>query len=147
MQVLMLAPDVASDRLSVLPRVAAKCWEDQHFRDRWRTLLSVDELVGDVITALTDANVLSDTYIFYSSGELRCLQDSAPLLLTGTNGLNLLTCLCVSALWLQITGSRNFHEPLELLPFLPELVCCVTHVERQVQARSMACRYVEGAPI
>ena len=28
----------------------AKCWEDQHFRDRWRSLLSVDDLVE----ALTD---------------------------------------------------------------------------------------------
>ena len=46
---------------------AAKCWEDQHFRDRWRTLLSVDELVGDVFAALTAANVLDNTYIFYSS--------------------------------------------------------------------------------
>lgn len=46
---------------------AAKCWEDQHFRDRWRTLLSVDELVGDVVASLTAANVMDSTYIFYSS--------------------------------------------------------------------------------
>ena len=33
----------------------AHCWENQHFRDRWRTLLSVDEIVGAVVDKLTAA--------------------------------------------------------------------------------------------
>ena len=47
---------------------AVKCWEDQHFRDRWRSLLSVDDMVGDVVAALTAAEKIDNTYIFYSSG-------------------------------------------------------------------------------
>jgi arylsulfatase A-like enzyme len=58
---------------------AAKCWEDQHFRDRWRTLLSVDELVGDLIAALTKADVIDNTYIFYSSGESACRHSAGRL--------------------------------------------------------------------
>ena len=45
----------------------AKCWEDQHFRDRWRSLLSVDDLVDDIIGFLEEANVLNETFLFYSS--------------------------------------------------------------------------------
>lgn len=26
----------------------AECWENQHFSDRWRTLLSVDDIVTDL---------------------------------------------------------------------------------------------------
>ncbi|KAJ9444272.1 Extracellular sulfatase SULF-1-like protein [Diplonema papillatum] len=46
-----------------------KCWEDQHFRDRWAALMSVDDLVADVhakIAAQGDA-VLRNTYFFYTS--------------------------------------------------------------------------------
>ena len=45
----------------------AHCWENQHFRDRWRTLLSVDEVVGAVVDKLTAAGVIDKTFIFYSS--------------------------------------------------------------------------------
>ena len=34
------------------------CWENQHFRDRWATLLSVDEIVDAVVTKLTDLKIL-----------------------------------------------------------------------------------------
>jgi N-acetylglucosamine-6-sulfatase len=44
-----------------------KCWEDQHFRDRWMTLLSVDEVIEEVVGTLTAAGVMDKTYIFYSS--------------------------------------------------------------------------------
>jgi N-acetylglucosamine-6-sulfatase len=46
---------------------AVHCWENQHFRDRWRTLLSVDDLVGMVVDTFTKAGKIDDTYIFYSS--------------------------------------------------------------------------------
>jgi len=45
----------------------ALCWENQHFRDRWRSLLSVDDLVSDIVSFLDDNNVLNETFIFYSS--------------------------------------------------------------------------------
>jgi hypothetical protein len=43
------------------------CWENQHFRDRWRSLLSVDDLVQMVVDEFTTAGKIDDTYIFYSS--------------------------------------------------------------------------------
>ena len=49
------------------------CWENKHFRDRWSSLLSVDELVGAVVDKLTTAGVIDKTYIFYSSGALAFL--------------------------------------------------------------------------
>ena len=36
-------------------------------RNRWRTLLSVDDLVEGVVGALQEANVLDHTYVLYSS--------------------------------------------------------------------------------
>ena len=44
-----------------------RCWENQHFRDRWRSLLSVDDLVGDVYSLLSAKGALERTYILYSS--------------------------------------------------------------------------------
>lgn len=40
---------------------------DALFRDRWRTLLSVDDLVEGVVNAAIDLNVVDNTYFFYSS--------------------------------------------------------------------------------
>ena len=40
---------------------------DQQFGDRWRTLLSVDDLVGAVVAALAAENLLDSTFVFYSS--------------------------------------------------------------------------------
>ena len=47
----------------------AHCWENQHFRDRWRTLLSVDEVVGAVVDKLTTAgaetnNAMATSFFF-----------------------------------------------------------------------------------
>ena len=44
-----------------------ECWEDQHFRDRWRTLLSVDDLLATVYAKLEEHKLIDDTYIVYSS--------------------------------------------------------------------------------
>jgi N-acetylglucosamine-6-sulfatase len=44
-----------------------QCWENQHFRDRWSTLLSVDEIVGALITRLADLKIADKTFLFYSS--------------------------------------------------------------------------------
>ena len=45
----------------------AKCWEDQHFRDRWSSLLSVDDILGEVVQYLTHRDVMEQTYVIYSS--------------------------------------------------------------------------------
>lgn len=51
------------------------------FKNRWRTLMSVDDLIADVIAALDGLDVLNNTYIFYSSdhgfqlGEFNILMD------------------------------------------------------------------------
>ena len=46
-----------------------KCWEDQHFRDRWQTLLSVDDIVHDLYGLLEELKlgILSKTFVIYSS--------------------------------------------------------------------------------
>ena len=41
----------------------AACWEDQHFRDRWRSLLSVDDLIRDVYDKLEARGVPNSTFI------------------------------------------------------------------------------------
>jgi len=43
------------------------CWENQHFRDRWASLLSVDDLITDLYEFLDARLVLENTYIIYSS--------------------------------------------------------------------------------
>lgn len=45
----------------------AHCWQNRHFRDRWASLLSVDDLVDSVITKLGSLGVLDETFVFYSS--------------------------------------------------------------------------------
>jgi N-acetylglucosamine-6-sulfatase len=45
----------------------AKCWENQHFRDRWSSLLSVDDIISDVVHYLEKRQVMDKTYIIYSS--------------------------------------------------------------------------------
>nr|KAG5699462.1 hypothetical protein BaRGS_016308 [Batillaria attramentaria] len=41
--------------------------DDNVFRNRWRTLLSVDDMVENVVNILQQKNLLEDTYIFFSS--------------------------------------------------------------------------------
>ncbi|XP_050679637.1 N-acetylglucosamine-6-sulfatase-like [Leptidea sinapis] len=40
---------------------------DRVYRSRWETLLSVDEMVADLIQALDTNNLLADTYVIYTS--------------------------------------------------------------------------------
>merc|ERR1719367_1757877 len=44
-----------------------RCWENQHFRDRWASLLSVDDMILDLYEYLEARLVLDNTYIIYSS--------------------------------------------------------------------------------
>lgn len=45
----------------------AKCWEEQHFRDRWQTLLSVDDIVADLYNLLAELDIEKKTFVVYSS--------------------------------------------------------------------------------
>ena len=44
-----------------------KCWEDQHFRDRWRTLASVDDLIEVVFNKIREHGEFDNTYFVYTS--------------------------------------------------------------------------------
>ena len=44
-----------------------KTMVDTLYQDRLETLLSVDDLVDEVVTTLQTAGVLDNTYIFYNS--------------------------------------------------------------------------------
>ena len=50
----------------------AKCWENQHFRDRWRALLSVDDVIRAVYDKLAAEDALKDTFILYTISNLCC---------------------------------------------------------------------------
>jgi N-acetylglucosamine-6-sulfatase len=45
----------------------AKCWEEQHFRDRWQSLLSVDDIVRELFTLLDELTITDKTFVIYSS--------------------------------------------------------------------------------
>jgi N-acetylglucosamine-6-sulfatase len=42
-------------------------WIDAHFRDRWRSIVGVDDMVGLVIAELERLQILDNTFVFYSS--------------------------------------------------------------------------------
>eukprot|EP01060_Flectonema_neradi_P037645 TRINITY_DN763_c0_g2_i1.p1 TRINITY_DN763_c0_g2~~TRINITY_DN763_c0_g2_i1.p1 ORF type:complete len:532 (+),score=69.66 TRINITY_DN763_c0_g2_i1:45-1640(+) len=44
-----------------------KCWEDQHFRDRWRTLASVDDLLTVLFNKVEDMGEMDNTFFVYTS--------------------------------------------------------------------------------
>ena len=43
---------------------AEEDWIDELMRNRWRTLLSVDDMIEGIVTALEDTGVLDNTWIF-----------------------------------------------------------------------------------
>eukprot|EP01062_Namystynia_karyoxenos_P021003 TRINITY_DN17967_c0_g1_i1.p1 TRINITY_DN17967_c0_g1~~TRINITY_DN17967_c0_g1_i1.p1 ORF type:complete len:668 (+),score=178.64 TRINITY_DN17967_c0_g1_i1:107-2005(+) len=45
---------------------AVKCWEDQHFRDRWASLRSVDEVIDALDARLHAAAIADKTYMFFT---------------------------------------------------------------------------------
>lgn len=45
----------------------AKSFIDQHYRDRWSSLLSVDDFVSEMIDFLEESGMLENTYIIYTS--------------------------------------------------------------------------------
>ena len=47
----------------------AKCWEDQHFRDRWSSLLSVDDIVEALMAKLEEHSLVDSTYILFTSDQ------------------------------------------------------------------------------
>ena len=51
---------------------AEEDWIDELMRNRWRTLLSVDDMIEGIVTALEDTGVLDNTWIF-------CERNSTPL--------------------------------------------------------------------
>ena len=42
-------------------------WIDELMRNRWRALLSVDDLIEGVVEALDSTGVLDNTWIFFTS--------------------------------------------------------------------------------
>ena len=40
---------------------------DERFRDRWRTLLSVDDMIDDVMKKLEDIGELNNTFVLFTS--------------------------------------------------------------------------------
>jgi len=42
-------------------------WVDDTFRNRWRTLLSVDDMVDNMITLLDKLNILNNTYVLFAA--------------------------------------------------------------------------------
>jgi hypothetical protein len=53
----------------------AQCWEEQHFRDRWQTLLSVDDIVDDLYSLLDELKITDKTFVIYS-----CVSPCPPML-------------------------------------------------------------------
>lgn len=49
------------------PAISDLAFVDQHMRDRWGTLLSIDDLVAGVVSELASLGVLDNTYILFSS--------------------------------------------------------------------------------
>eukprot|EP00928_Gymnodinium_smaydae_P031549 TRINITY_DN23124_c0_g1_i1.p1 TRINITY_DN23124_c0_g1~~TRINITY_DN23124_c0_g1_i1.p1 ORF type:complete len:587 (-),score=30.69 TRINITY_DN23124_c0_g1_i1:88-1848(-) len=43
------------------------CWENAHFRNRWLSLLAVDDVVAAILQKLEETKTLENTYIFYTS--------------------------------------------------------------------------------
>ena len=40
---------------------------DQHMRNRWRSLIAVDDVVDAVVATLQETGVLDNTYVFYTA--------------------------------------------------------------------------------
>lgn len=55
-------------RMPVLSNVTVACIDDI-FRNRWRTLMSVDDVIGSVIDLTRELGVFDNTYFFYSSDQ------------------------------------------------------------------------------
>eukprot|EP00947_MAST-08B_sp_MAST-8B-sp1_P002917 g2917.t1 len=45
----------------------AALWIDRHFRDRWRSIVGVDDMLSLVLDRLEGLGVLNNTYVFYTS--------------------------------------------------------------------------------
>ena len=52
----------------MITREAAEIVTDV-FKNRWRTLMSVDDLIGDVVALCEDLDVADSTYFFFSSDQ------------------------------------------------------------------------------
>ena len=46
---------------------ASMSWVDVTFRNRWRTLLSVDDMIANIVNILDKQKILNNTYIVFSS--------------------------------------------------------------------------------
>lgn len=57
--------------LSPLTPSMAQGIDNQH-NNRWATLLSVDDYIGEIVGMLEEANEMSNTYFLFTSGEPSC---------------------------------------------------------------------------
>ena len=70
------------------------------FKNRWRTLMSVDDVIGSVIEACKKLGVDDNTYYFYSSGSYVCREVSvdatiAPCLTVGSSSVPAVLCISI----------------------------------------------------
>ena len=117
-----------------------RCWEDQHFRDRWASLLSVDDLVDDLFQFLERHGVADNTYVLFSSdhgykqGQWRIGTSKqhpyetdirVPLLVTGPG-------IEPGTTFPQIAGN------VDILPTILELANCAQCIPTDVEGKSVA---------
>ena len=117
-----------------------QCWEDEHFRDRWRTLVSVDDLVDFVFTELDAYHQTENTYVIYTSdhgyklGQWRVPTSKehpyetdirVPLFISGPG-------IAPKTVLPQITGN------VDLLPTLLELAGITTDLPDNVDGKEFA---------
>ena len=117
-----------------------RCWEDQHFRDRWASLLSVDDLVDAVFELLERRGVAEETYVLFSSdhgykqGQWRVGTSKqhpyetdirVPLLVSGPG-------IAPGTTYPQISGN------VDVLPTILDLAGLASSIPEDVDGRSVA---------
>jgi len=111
------------------------------FKNRWRTVMSIDDIIGDVVALCERLGILDNTYIFFSSdhgfqlGEFNILMDKrqiyewntkipflarGPGIVAGSSWEDPATQVDLTPTFLGLAGiSRpSYHDGRSILPFL-----------------------------
>ena len=123
------------------------------FKNRWRVLMSVDDVIDAVITELKELNVIDNTYIFYTSdhgfqlGEFNMLMDKrhvydwdtrvhlltrGPGILPGSTWHQPATQVDLAATWMGIAG-LDIPADMDGKSLLPILINDVKNAPSTVQ--------------